>query len=62
MATNTTQTYAQIPPCIDSHGHRFTVNYPPAGMFGPVITICERCGRRALHPVTETTESEKNDE
>ena len=41
-----TTPYARIAPCVDANGHRFTVNYPPAGNFGPVITICERCGKR----------------
>lgn len=32
------QLYAQLPPCVDEHGHNFTI--PP----GQLTAVCRRCG------------------
>ena len=44
MTTGTIQAFQTLKPCIAPGVHKFTVSYPPAGQFGPVTTVCERCG------------------
>ena len=44
VTSSRTNLYASVTPCIDSGGHRFRPNFPPAGQFGYALIVCERCG------------------
>lgn len=37
--------FARLKLYIAPGAHKFTVSYPPEGQYGPVVTICSRCGR-----------------
>ena len=38
------QTFQRLRPCVDSAGHRFASQFPPAGQYGYVQVVCTRCG------------------